>query len=660
MGGEKLHLFGEYVLDAARGRLLRAGRPVHLRPQAYRALKYLAENRGRLVSKDRLIEEVWEGRAVTDDSLVQCLRDVRHALGEGGTHYLRNERGRGYIFDPDAGALNKVENGTVWTEQVDLVRVVVEDEEETGPAGGSDPPASRTAILTAGTAAVGATAEARAAHTASSAEYLVGKIKRHRHASIIALALIALAAAGVVYFTRFAPGGQSIRSVAVLPFANSSGDPDLEYLSDGLGESLINSLSKVPGLKVIARTSAFRYKGKEADPPEVARSLGVDAVLTGRVAQRGESLLIGVELVDTRDNTQVWGEQYNRRATDLLQVQSEISGEVAAKLRLHLTAGEEQQLARRENVNPQAYEMLLKGRFYRGKGGTENQKKAIEYFKQAVAVDPNYALAYAELSIIYADLVTASVLDPKEYMPKAEDAAHKALELDESLAEAHLALSGVKLIAWDWAAAEREVERAVELNPNLAAARRRHAFYLNIMGRHDEAVAEGRRARELDPLSLNIYWLLMARQYDQALEAAKKALEMNSNNASVHVQLGHAHGMKEQYPEAVAAYQEGIKLGDDSPDTQIALGIAYAKGGEREKAWVILRRLEARREYVSPGTLADLYVALGERERALASLERAYAEHDNQLQFLAVNPQFDPLRDDPRFQDLVRRVGLPQ
>ena len=656
MDEDIIHLCESFTLDMARGCLLRAGEEVHLRPQSYEVLKYLAANKGRLVSKDKLIEEVWQGRAVTDGSLGKCIEEVREVLGEHARQYVRNVRGRGYIFDPGAGERKEAGGGPVWTEQVELLRVVVEDEEEMGCVGETERAAALTAGLSA-RAATAATVGANAAHTASSAEYVVSGVKRHKRAVLIPLAVLVL---GFVYFTRPGPPEQPHRSVAVLPFANTSGDPELEYLSDGLSESLINALSRLPQLKVIARSSAFKYKGTEADPGEVARALGVQAVVTGRVAQRGDRLVVSAELVDARDNTQVWGEQYNRTATDLLQVQSEISSEVASKLRLHLTAGEQRQLTRREAISPQAYELLLKGRFYRSKGGTKNHKKAIEYFQQAIAVDPTYALAYAELSDIYAYLVTASVLDPKEFMPKAEAAAHKALALDESLAEAHLALAGTRLIAWDWAGAEREYKRALELNPNLARAHHWYAFYLNIMGRHDEAVAEGKRARELDPLSASFSWLLLARRYDQALEAAKKTLEMDRDNPTRHVELGYAYAVKEQYAGAIAAFREGIKLGDDSPDTQIYLGCVHAQAGEREQARAILRRLEARREYVSPGALAGLYVALGERERALASLERAYAEHDNQLQFLAIDPHLDPLRSNPRFQDLVRRVGLPQ
>ena len=639
---DRINLFNGFTLDLARGCVLHEGCEVHLRPQSYEVIKYLVENKSHLISKDKLIEEVWKGRAVTDGALGKCIEEVRGALGPDAPQYVRNVRGRGYIFD---SGLEERGDETLSTrsEQIDVVRVVVEDEEESDEIRASLSPA---AVLPRG----------------------FKQRSGWRNGALVAAGLVVIVSAAVIGY-RFSTSRPSnsalVRSIAVLPFTNESGNPEVEYLSDGVTESLINHMSQLPGVKVIARSSSFKYKGKEFDPKEVARSLGVEAIMTGRVLQRGDNLLVSAELVDARDGTQVWGEQYNRKASDLLLLQADISREIAETLRLRLTASERQQLAKRETVNPQAYELLLKGRFSRSKGGTENRKKAIEYFNQAIAVDPAYAVAYADLSGSYASLVTASVLDPKEFMPRVEAAAHRALDLDESLAEAHLALARIKLIAWEWAAAEREFKRAIELNPNLAGAREMYSLYLSLMGRHDEAIAEVKRARELDPLSPGINVaainrLSLARQYDQAIDAVKKAFELDQNFPGSHVQLGYIYAAKGQYAEAIAAIQEGIKLGDTSPDTQIYLGAAYAKAGEREQARAILNRLEAGREYVSPGALADLYVALGEREQAFASLERAYAAHDSQLQFLRVDPNLDPLRSDPRFEDLLRRVRLAQ
>jgi serine/threonine protein kinase/Tfp pilus assembly protein PilF len=502
-----------------------------------------------------------------------------------------------------------------------------------------------------------------------SADSIVRRIKRHRVGALLALVTLVAVAAAVVYWAywRNAGGGGSgaIRSIAVLPFTNADGNPDAEYLSDGISESLINSLSQLPGIKVIARSSSITYKGKAVDAQEVANALGVEAILTGRVVQRGDNLLISAELVNAIDKTQVWGEQYNRKATDMLQVQSEISREIAEKLRLRLTASMRQKLAKPETTNPQAYELLLRARSQRDKGGPNNVKKAIEYLNQATGLDPAYAPAYAELSEYYRSLIAQNVLDPKVWLPQAEAAARKALELDDNLANSHYAFATVKLDVWDWATAEREFRRAIELNPNLARAHAGYSRYLSVMGRHEEAIAEITRTRELDPLSplansavgIRLYW---ARQYDQAIEALKRGIEGDQNFPNHRFNLGSTYMAKGQVPEAIAAYEKSIRLGGDTASAQIYLGAAYARGTDRERAQAILRRLQTSNEYVSPAQLAVLYAALGERDQAFASLEKAYAGRDLQMQYLGVDPAYDSLRSDPRFKDLVRRLGLPQ
>ncbi|CAN5732350.1 hypothetical protein BH18ACI4_BH18ACI4_09610 [soil metagenome] len=343
MSDEKIHLFQNFTLDLARGCLLQAGEPVHLRPQSYEVLKYLAENNGRLVGKDRLIEVVWQGRAVTDDALVQCLIEVRHAFGESGKRYVRNVRGRGYILDPEAGERRELAGSSIQSEQVELLRVVVEDEEMVR-AGETDQIAPQPADLTARAATTAASEEARAAHTTASAEDVVSKVKDPQRTALRLLAALVVAAAvASVGYIKYSSGRpQAITSIAVLPFANASADQNMDYLSDGLSENLINALSQLPQLKVIARSSVFKYKGKEADSQEVARALGVQAILTGRVAQRGDNLVVSAELVDARDRTQVWGEQYSRKAADIQEVQEEMARTISEKLRLRLSGAQEQ------------------------------------------------------------------------------------------------------------------------------------------------------------------------------------------------------------------------------------------------------------------------------------------------------------------------------
>ena len=340
-------------------------------------------------------------------------------------------------------------------------------------------------------------------HTTSSAQYIVEGVKRHKSGAVLVASALVVAIAALGYFLFVRSAKASINSVAVMPFVNVSKDPNTEYLSDGISESLINDLSQLSQLKVIARSSTFRYKGKEIDPEEVAKTLGVGAIVTGRVIQRGDDLQVSVELVNAQDKTQMWGEQYNRRATDLQAVQAEIARTVSEKLRLRLTGAQEQQLAKQATQNPQAYQLYLNGLFYHRKGNIENYKKALDYYTQAVALDPKFALAYASMPAPYLNL-TASGADPTELLAKGRAAAQKALELDDSLAEAHSGLALIKQYEWDWSGAENEFKRAIELNPNLAAAHANYARYLSRMGRTAEALAENKRAQELDPLRISL------------------------------------------------------------------------------------------------------------------------------------------------------------
>jgi serine/threonine-protein kinase len=522
---------------------------------------------------------------------------------------------------------------------------------------------------TAGTSEVAARPTGRAAgsdvHTTSSAEYVVAGIKRHKLGAALVLAALVAAIAGLAYFYSVWGGKASINSVAVMPLVNVGKDPNTEYLSDGISESLINSLSQLPQLKVIARSSTFRYKGKEIDPEEVAKSLGVGAIVTGRVVQRGDELQVSVELMNVRDKTQMWGEQYSRRATDLQAVQAEIARTISEKLRLRLTGAQEQRLAKRATENPEAYQLYLNGLFYQRKGSNiENFKKALDYFSQAVALDPKFALAYTAMPFSYLNLA-ATGQAPAEMLAKARAAAQMALELDDSLAEAHHALAIIKRNEWDWAGAENGFKRAIELNPNLAAAHGNYANFLSIMGRTEESVAEIRRAQELDPLRITIKAaegaiLYRARRYDEAIQVNQNVVKMQPDDAFAHVYLGMMYAAKGQYAEAIAGYQKNISINGETSGTLCFLGYAYAKSGKRGEALAILDKLKATKEHVSPAELAILHVGLGDKEAALESLERAYQAHDLQMQFLKVDPHYDALRSEARFQDFMRRVGLPQ
>jgi tetratricopeptide (TPR) repeat protein len=380
------------------------------------------------------------------------------------------------------------------------------------------------------------------------------------------------------------------------------------------------------------------------------------------VSRHGDDLSIRVEMIDARDDRQLWSQQYDRKGVDAVAIERDIAQTISEKLRLKLTGEQEREIGVQSAIKPEAYELFLKSRFVRLKGGRDNIIKATEYLEQAIRADPGYALAYADLSFDYSLLGGNGFLNPNDVASKAEAAAQKALELDENLAEAHLALAEIKINAWAWTDAERECQRAIELNPNLAHAHIRYSGFLSIMRRHEQAIAEGKKGRDLDPLAVRVNLnygaaYLLARQYDQAIEIFKKTLEIDKTGAT-RGSLAFAYLNKGMYAESIAEMQEGIRLDGDDTSSETYLGAAYAKAGNHEKARSILKQLETGKDYVAPGELAVLYVALGDTESAFSSLEKAYSAHDLQLQYLNVEPGFDPIRGDPRFLDLLRRVGL--
>ncbi|HEX8844523.1 MAG TPA: protein kinase [Pyrinomonadaceae bacterium] len=499
-----------------------------------------------------------------------------------------------------------------------------------------------------------------------SAEYVAGRIKHHRVAAIIVLLVIAGAGLGAWFYLRPGKPATSIDSIAVLPFVNQNRDPETEYLSDGLTESIINSLTQLPKMRVIARSSVFRYKGRETDPVLAGRELGVRAVLTGRVIQRGDNLTISVELVDVHDNVQLWGEHFERKVSDLIIVQREIAKEISSNLRLKLTGADESRVTKNYTKDPVAYQLYLKGRFYWNKRTGEAFKKAIEYFNQAIDRDPNYALAYAGLADVYVLLSRYSATTPEDAYPKAKAAARKALDLDNSLAEAHNALAGA-LFDYDWNFTEsnEEYRKAIELNPNYATA---HHWYGNgpplVLGRFEEAIAEMKRAQELDPLSLIINadlgdTYIKARQYDAAIEQLQKTVEMDQNFYVAHKALGTAYEMKGSFQEAIAEYQKARQLNDD-PYVLALLGHAYARSGKRDEALKVLDQLKelAKQRYVSAYSFATVYAGLGDRDQAFLWLERSYQERGSDMAYFKVDTLLDDLHSDPRFADLVRKVGL--
>jgi serine/threonine protein kinase/TolB-like protein/Tfp pilus assembly protein PilF len=461
------------------------------------------------------------------------------------------------------------------------------------------------------------------------------------------------------------PGTTPIDSLAVLPLANASADPSTEYLSDGITESIINTLSQLPQLKVMARATVFRYKGKEVDVQEVRRDLNVRAVMMGRVLQFGDNLVIKTELVDTLDGSQLWGDEYRRKAADIFEVQEEISKEISEKLRIKLTGEEKKLLGKRYTDNTEAYRLYLKGRFCLSKTTKEALNNAIKHFRQAVEIDPDYALAYAGLADAYYAL-SSNHVPANEAMPKALAAAEQALRMDDTLSEAHASLGLVKAFyEWDWAGAEGEYRRAIELNPGYASAHHWYGWYLALMGRLNEAIAEIKQASELDPLSLEInsdlgLSFFFARQYERAIEQFEKALEMDPNSIWTRFFMGWAREQKGDYAEAINDYQKAARL-DDSPLIMAALGHTYVMAGQRDLALSVLEEMKqlAASRHVSSYHFAIIQAALGEKDEAFQWLEKSYSAREEALVWLKVDPRLDAIRTDPRFIDLQRRVGLP-
>ncbi len=522
---------------------------------------------------------------------------------------------------------------------------------------------TETSILAATTTTAQA-AELKESRPASSAEHTTSGIKQRKRSFAVVLMVLLVTVIGVIYwfFAHRSANATQIESIAVLPFVNASGNPDVEYLSDGISESLINSLSQLPNVRVLARSTMFRFKGKESDPQAVGKQLGVETVLTGRVVQRGESLTIQTDLVNVADGSQMWGERYNRRLTDVLAVQEEIVRDVSHKLRARLSGTDEQRAVKNHTANPAAYQLYLKGLFYWNKRTLKDSEIAVRYLQQATTADPSFALAYAGLADSY---VTLALFEggalAHEVMPKARDAALKALTLDDGLVEAHAALGFILInYDYDFAGAERAYQRAIELNPNFANIHQRYSELLNSLGRHEESLAEARRGLEIDPLSVfaNRAFgnrLLDARKYDEAVAQLKKTLELDSNFSLAYSSLALVYQAQGDYAASIEAIAKAYELTDRQEYAALARE-SFDKGGWQGYLRAMLERRPDLRAY----TRATFHAALGEKDKAFAELNEAYENREGFLIRLKVDPRLDPLRSDPRFADLVRRVGLPQ
>ena len=677
MNNESIPLFQEFTLDLARGCVMRASQPIHLRPQTYEVLKYLVEHRGRLIAKDTLIEEVWEGRAVTDGSLGKCIEEVRQALGPEGRSYVRNVRGRGYIFE----ALSKPEGAEIYpvaSEQIDFVSVVIEEEEDLGELADVDgrlltPIHERSrGLVGVDNCDSGARLQPRSGTSllpaASHNRRWLAANTRGRLTLLFSVIVVVGAVLTLAYRYYSRSGVQRINSIAVLPFKNASEDPEMEYLSEGIGDSVTNSLSQLSDVRVMSRSSVDRYKSRSTDVVAAGRELGVQAVLTGRVAQVGDSFVFNVELVNASDNSHIWGEQYTRKLTNLASLQTEIARDISKKLWAQLSAPDERKLQKGHTADAEAYRLYLLGRYHKLKATESEIRKSIAHFQKALEVDPNYALAYAALADAYRTLPISGYVASSEAFPQAKAAAKRALELDEDLVEAHIVLGWVKFwFDWDWNGSENSFRRAIELSPNNADAHRGYAHLLSNQGRHEEALQQARRATELDPMalmtqSLESQFLFYAGREDEAIATLRGTIDLDPDFWIAHSVLGRVYTRRGMFSEAIIEFNLAKKLSNGSVEVLTQLGYALAKSGQVREALATVAELKnaAAEKYVPAYDFAMIYNGLNRKDEALGYLEKSLAEREVQLTFSKVDVRWDELRTDERFKRVMREVGLPQ
>ena len=650
MGEQESHLyeFGRFRLDASERVLLRDREPVPLTPKVFDILLALVEHGGHIVEKDDLMKRVWPDTFVEEGNLTQNVSLLRKALGEnpGGPQFIETIARRGYRF---VATVKKARDS-------------------------GDPGSNHASHPFHGEPGVGASVQSNAAapgnaepgrsyqdggEAAAAGQQPLLFARFRNRAFVITAAAVLVAVVGVVYFSGLgkAGAGRPIESIAVLPFVDDSDDQDAEYLNDKIAESLINSLSKLTQLRVVPRSMVASYKGQNFDPRKVGRDLNVRAVVTGRVHRYGDTVSIQADLIDLDNLAQLWGQQYNRKLSDIMLVQDDIARDIFENLRLKLNVEEKKQL--------EAYRLYLKGRNAWNKRTEEGLRQGIEFFQQTIDIDPNYAPAYAGLADCYNMLVVYGVSQPKDGFPKAKDAAVKALEMDETLAEAHTSLAFIKF-RWDRdrVETEREFQQAIKLKPAYAPAHQWYSSYLVALERFDEAIAEAQRTQELEPLSFvtssHLGWILyLSGQNDRAIAQCTKILELDPNVFPALRYRGLAYEQKGMYAEAIADFEKGVKL-SGSPLMVALLGHAYAASGKKAEAQHLLGELQdlQSRRYVSPYTVAAIYAGLGDRDQTFKWLEKAFEERDIWLMNLKVDPVFSKLRTDRRFTDLLARAGL--
>jgi TolB-like protein/DNA-binding winged helix-turn-helix (wHTH) protein/Flp pilus assembly protein TadD len=637
--------FGVFEVDLIAAELRKGGLRVKLPEQPFQILTVLLEKPGELVTREELRNRLWQSDTFVDfdHGVNNAVMRLREVLGDSSDspHFIETVPRRGYRF---IGHVDESPWSAPTPQQP-------ESQKQASPA--TEDPATAPAL------------------SPSSIRQAVKRRRTLIVVGVVAIMLFVLAGAWR-YRVTLTGGTGDVRqstSVVVLPLENLSGDQEQDYFADGMTDDLIANLAKIRSLRVISRSTAMAYKHTHKPLSEIARELHVDAVVEGTVLRAGDRVRITAELVQVSTDRHLWAETYESQMGDVLALQNRVSSAIVNEIRVNLSPQDRARLARNPAIAPEAYENYLKGRFYWNRRTDENLHRAISYFESATKQDNQYALAYAGLSDCYA-VIGASIfgtMPTGEAAPKARQAAQRALEIDPTLAEAETALATVKFnYDWDWAGAEEGYQRAIQLNPNYATAYQRYSLLLTAMGRFPESFGQINKARELDPLSFSINFslgwrLYLARQYDRAIVQLRNTLEMDPSYELPHLILGQAYEEKGAFDLAIPELRKAVDLSHGTPLMLSALAHAYARSGQRTEAQQLLTQLEtaSKQQYVSPYYPAIVYVGLREKERALSLLETALTDRSNGLIFMAVEPELDPIRSDPRFIALERKLRLP-
>ena len=629
--------FDSFRIDAGKRLLWKRGEPLALTPKVFDTLLYLVKNAGKTIGKDELMAAIWPDTIVEENNLNKSISALRQLLGEtpGEHRFIATVPGKGYRF-----VASVVESSVKGTQHAD----VVAQERDSGN--------------------VHQTVGLRAPVLPAETKFPSARLKMLLGA-VAALALLVIA---FMLYRGIAARGRTqpaIKSLAVLPLKNLSGDPTQEYLADGMTEAFIGQLSGIHNLRVISRTSVMRFKDTQLPMPEIGKTLGVDAIVEGSVMREGDRIRVRAQLIRAATDEHFWSETYDRDLRDVLTLQSDVAQAIAKKVEVTATGPEHARLAATRSVAPEVYESYLKGRFAKYDTKAEIEE-SIDHFTEAIKRDPTFAPAYVGLAYAHANLGRVFIGAPPETeRDEVVIAARKALELDPELAEAHVLLADVYQKRWQWSDAEAEYKRALELKPNDAAANAGFARWLSCQGRAEEALMWARRGRELDPIAVwhgaNIAWILfMARRYEEAIRELRSVLAVEPNDATALWDLGFVLIANGQPNEAIPVLEKAVSVSDRSPGSIELLAAAYARAGRGPEALRLVNELKQRQQtsYVPAGAFVIPYLGLGDYDRALAGFEQAYQEKSNIMQFLKVHPFFDPVRDDPRFKDLLHRVAL--